>query len=128
MPSAPQCLAIVSKSTVAPRGRYDHGTDPLARPRIGQPEHRDVHDVGVPEENVLELERRDVLAVPDDHVLEATGDNDVPLGVELTQVPRAEPTLVVERIGIEGRVHVAQEALWALQPQFPVDDPDLDVW
>src|SRR5205823_6818200 len=64
-----------------------HGLAPLL---VGHAYHGDLGDGGVLVEAVLDLDRRDVLAAGDDHVLLAIGDDDV-TAVEVATVARVEP-------------------------------------
>ena len=111
----------------------DHRAGALALLRVGQADDRDVADLGVGVEHVLDLLGADVLALADDDVLEPAGDGDVAVGVDVAQVARAEPPLVVEGIGVERAVEVAAEelrtddtdlALLARASRLPVEPDD----
>src|SRR5690606_21320366 len=75
-------------------------------------------DVGVAHHGLLDLERRDVLGVADDEVLETTGDPDVAVTIDQTEVAGAEPAIGVEGVGIQGGVDVALEALRSPESQL----------
>src|SRR5690606_25440888 len=77
----------------------DDRADALAALAVGKPDHRDVADLGVGVEHVLDLLGRDVLALADDHVLEPAGQHDVAVGADVAQVAGTEPAVVVERLG-----------------------------
>ena len=74
---------------------------------IGQADDGHVGHRRVGVEQVLDLLGGDVLAVADDHVLQPTGDGHVAVGVDDAQVAAAEVAVVVEGVGVEGRVEVA---------------------
>ena len=59
-------------------------------------------DVGVLEQHLLDLGRRDVLAAPDDRVVAATLDEEVAVVVDPAAVAGGEPALGVERRGDAG--------------------------
>src|SRR5438270_5215483 len=88
----------------------------LPQRRIGQPDHSHVGDLVVGVEEVLDLLGADVLALADDHVLQAPGDDDVALGVDEAEVAGPEEALLVEGLGVERRVEIAATDLWALGP------------
>src|SRR6185312_10548366 len=59
-------------------GLDDHlGVDHLAEVFVGNAEHRDLEDVGMLEDGILDFGRVDVLAARDDHVLGAVDDEQV---------------------------------------------------
>src|SRR5262245_34406798 len=89
----------------------DHGAAALPELRVGEPDHRRVRDLWMRVEEVLDLLRRDVLALADDHVLEAPGDHHVAVRVDEAEVAAAEEAVGVEAVGVEARVEVAEAAL-----------------
>ncbi len=88
------------------------------RCRVGQPDDGDLDHLGMGVEQVLDLLGADVLPLADDHVLEATGQVQVPVGPEAAQVAGAEVAVLVEGLGVEGGVGVAVEDHRALHPHL----------
>ena len=78
---------------------------------VGKTDDRDVGDLRVRVEDPLDLLRRDVLALPDDDVLQPAADDEVTVGVETAQVAGAEEPVGVERVRVERGVDVALEEL-----------------
>ena len=70
--------------------------------------HGDLGHLRVLEDRVLHLDRRDVLATGDDHVLLAVGDGDVVGGIDAAAVPGVEEP-VPDRLG--GRLGLLPVAL-----------------
>jgi hypothetical protein len=68
------------------------GQHHLAPLVVGYPDDRHLDHATQREDGVLDLDRRDVLAAGDDHVLLAVEDAQVPLLVEQTAVAGVEPT------------------------------------
>ena len=108
---------------VAVIGEDDHRAHSLAGPRIREANNGDVGDAVMSDEHLLNLGRRDVLGVPDDEVLDPTGDADIAIPVDKPEITGAEPSILVECIHVEGRVKVPGKALRSFQTQlaFPVD-------
>ena len=71
-------------------------------------------------EEVLDLLGRDVFALSDDDVLQSAGKHDVSALVDMTEIPGTEPTVTVERIGVERGVGVSLEYHRALQTDLAV--------
>src|SRR5205823_3943436 len=120
-------------------GGDDDRARPLPRRVVGQTDHGDVADAGVREQQVLDFLGADGLALADDDVLEPARDRDVAVGILEAEVAGAEPAVVVEGVGIEGRVHVPAEQHRALDADLTLlprlrdglielDDLDLDAW
>src|SRR6185503_16317629 len=65
----------------------------LARDRVGKPHDRRLGDRGMRGEQVLELARADVLALPDDDVLPPPGDAEIARGVDRPEVAGAKPAV-----------------------------------
>ena len=89
----------------------DEHRDPFPVPLVGHADRGDLDDVGMRRAEVLDLLRGDVLAAPDDEVLEPVGDRQVPVDVEAADVARAEPPARQEHLRIERRIGVADEQL-----------------
>ncbi|CAB4776497.1 unannotated protein [freshwater metagenome] len=118
---------------------HDHDcAGKLAALAVGQRDYRDVGHRGVEEEEVLDLLRRDVLALADDDVLDAPGDGERAALVESAEVATAVEAKLVEGGGILGRVEVALEnhrpshayladLVWPAHPTIEADDADLGV-
>src|SRR5215470_16988555 len=68
--------------------RDDEGDDTLAQPLVGLAHHRHVANVGMARQHVLDLDRMDVLAAADDHVVHPSGHVQLTLGIEPTHVAR----------------------------------------
>ena len=70
----------------------DHDRDDAFAPlRVLTADHGGVEHRRVAEENLLDLDRVDVLAAGDDHVLLAVDEGDEALGVHAPEVARVEP-------------------------------------
>ena len=74
--------------------------------------------VGWQLQDVLDLAGGDVLGVADDDVLQPAGDGDVAGVGDDAEVAGAEVALLVERVGVERGVGVAQEELRAAEAQL----------
>ena len=98
--------------------RHHERAHALAGARIGCGDDRDVDDRGVLVERFLDLQRRDVLGVADDDVLDPTGHAHVAVGVDDPEVAGAEPAVGVERGGVERGVDVPEEALRTAEPEL----------
>src|ERR1051326_363143 len=89
-------VAAVRHQVLLRRGRAraedDEGLDRLAPFLVGQADDRGFRDRGMLEQSVLDLDRRDVLAAGDDHVLLAVADRDVRV-VLVSAVAGVEPAL-----------------------------------
>ena len=71
----------------------DHGDDALPPALVGHADHGDLRDARVAREHVLDLERMDVLAARDDHVVDPAVDPEVAVLVEVAGVARAVPAV-----------------------------------
>ena len=104
----------------------DGGDDGLAPALVGQPEDGDLAHRRVAHEDLLDLDRVDVLAAGDDHVLLAVDERDVAVVVDLAEVAGVEPA-AAERVGRRRRQHpVAGEDVLAAHEQL-ADLADGDV-
>jgi hypothetical protein len=102
---------------VGARAGHHEGAHLLAQERIrGRADGR-FGDVGMQDQKVLDLTGGDVLPAPDDDVLLAVGDDQVPVGVEAADIAGPEPAAGQEGLGVEGGVAVAGEL-----PRPPGDD------
>src|SRR5207302_10027822 len=82
---------------------------------VGLPNHRHVPHASVTGQHVLDLDRMDVLATADDHVVDAPGDPEVALRVDPAHVAREVPTLAQRpRVGV-GAVPVPGERFVRLE-------------
>src|SRR5581483_9656418 len=121
------------------RPELDPGADLLAVPGIGHADHLHVLHLGMAVEEFLDLSRIDVLAAPDDHVLQAADDVDVALVIHGGEVAGMHPAAVVDCllgllliVPVALHHRVAARAELAGRPArhrlaLAVDDLDLDV-
>ena len=85
---------MTSSAAEVAAGRLDdERRDELAPLLVGDADHGDLGDVGVLEDGVLDLDRRDVLAAGDDDVLLAVRDRDVAELVDRPAVAGVEPAV-----------------------------------
>ena len=71
----------------------DEGGDDLAPALVRQADHRDLGHARVQRQAGFDLDRRNVLAAGDDHVVDAAGDEDVAVGVDEAGVAGEIPAL-----------------------------------
>ena len=104
------------------RGRamreHHEGLDRLAPFLVGHADHRDLGHRRVRAKRVLDLDRRDILAAGDDHILLAIGDGDVAVAVHRAAVASVEPTVLDRGFGCLGRLPVAIEHDIAARDDF----------
>ncbi len=81
----------------------DDRGDVLAEPLVGGADHRDLAHAGVRREDVLDLERMDVLAARDDHVVDPPVDPQVAVGVEVAGIARRVPAVADRFSSASGR-------------------------
>ena len=79
----------------------DDGTYAFAAFFVGQTDNRHVTNFGMLIEEVFDFLGRNVFALTDDDVLQATGKHDVSVGIEVPDVASAEPTIGIECVGIQ---------------------------
>ena len=102
-----------ASSSSARRVADDDGDDAAAEAVVRRADHRHLANAGVAREDVLDLDRMDVLAAGDDHVVEPAVDPEVAVGVEVAGVARVVPAVANRlRVGV-GTVPVAAERLVA---------------
>ena len=99
--AAVSTIASRSSERAAPSRSTTTAHAALAALGVGQADHRDVGDLGVREEQVLDLLGRDVLALADDDVLEPPATVRLPCSSTRAEVAGAEVAVVVERLGVE---------------------------
>ena len=90
---ARQCALSSCAVAVGARLEDDDRDRRLAEPLVGGRDHGALQDRRVRRERVLHVDRRDVLAAADDHVLRAVLDQDVARLVERRHVARVEPAV-----------------------------------
>src|ERR1700677_938987 len=78
--------------------RYDHRTRPLAGANIGQTDDGDFRNVGMADQNVLDLLGGYVLAVANDDVLRSTGHHEIAAIHPSSELAGAEITFRIERL------------------------------
>ena len=69
-------------------------------------------------EQVFDFDRRDVFALADDDVLEASRDGDESFVVLFAEVAGAEESVVVKCMFVEGRIEIAAHELRCLDPDL----------
>ena len=100
-----------SSSAVAPSSATTIATTRWPQRSSGRADHRDLAHLRVRGDHVLDLERVDVLAARDDHVVDAAVDPQVAVLVEVAGVARVVPAVADRpRVGV-GPVPVAGERL-----------------
>ena len=99
---------------------HDERDDHLAAVVVGDAEHGDVGDLRVRVEHVLDFLGRDVLALADDDVLDAAGDDDRAVLVEARHVAGVQPAVGGERVRVERAVDVAAHHLRAFHDELAV--------
>ncbi len=79
--------------------RSNERTDGLTPFVVGEPDDGDLADARVSKQEILELARIDVLAAPDDHVLDAADDVAVAVVGHRGEVAGVHPAIGVDRRG-----------------------------
>src|ERR1700741_4198946 len=93
----------------------DEGGDHLAQSLVGQADDGDLTHRRVKRQTALDLDGRDVLAAADDHVVDAAGDEEIAILIDVSGVASEIPA-VAERARIcVGPPPVALEGLVAGQ-------------
>ena len=122
---------------VGPREEPDEAAAVLAEAHVGRGDDRDLGDAGHAQQQLLDLERADVLAAADDDVLLAVDDREVAVVVEHADVAGREPAVGVERLGGDRGIGVAGEQVGPAAVDLAglarldglpvvVEEPDLD--
>src|SRR6185437_9832593 len=118
---------------------HDPGADLLAEARIGHAEDLRRLDLGMAEEEILDLARIDVLAAADQHVLDPPDDVAIALGVDGGKIAAMHPPDLVDRRAAPFRIlPIAAHDAIAARAQLAgfayrhdasglVDDLDLDM-
>ena len=125
----------VDAVSLARHDRSDHRLDPL---RVGDAEHGDLANRGMPIEHFLDFAAGDVLPAGFDHVLHSIDHGDATVGVHHPDVAAVEPAVAEGRGGLVRFVPVAERgvraavhdlALDARRHRFVVgiDQPRLDI-
>ena len=97
---------------------HDHRAGALAGARVGQADDGDVGDVGMLDEQVLDLLGRDILAVADDDVLGAAGDDQIVAVDPAAEIAHAEEAVAVETPASLVGVQIADQHLRSSRPDF----------
>ena len=113
-----QCLRLHCRG-IGAGAQCDPGHYLLAVLHVGNTDHLYVGNVGVCVEKLLHLARIDVLAAPNDHVLDAPDDIGITLLIHHGQVPGMHPAGAVDCFGCLLRVvPVAQHHRVAARAEF----------
>ena len=81
--------------------------------------------LGMPDEDVLDLFGRDVLAVADDDVLGPAGDHEVLVVHPAAEVAGAEVAVVIEGFGLVFGMQIADQHLRSARSDLAVDQLDV---
>src|SRR5689334_10599673 len=99
------------------RAQDDQRLDGLPPMSVGYTDDGDVGDVGVLRQRLLDLDRIDVLAAADDHVLDPVSEEQVAVLVEIPAVAGAQPAVPCQRgCGLGRAVEVAGTDIRAAHP------------
>src|SRR5215469_14401755 len=100
------------------RPRYDKGDDFLAPFGVWTPDDRSLGNVGVAQQDLLDLARIDVAAAADDHVLGAVTQGQKPVFVEAAEIAGVQPA-AAQRLGAGlGLLPIALHDAVALRGDF----------
>ena len=89
---------LVGVDRPSPARGTTNATPDLAHARVGHADHRDLRDVGMLEDRVLDLGRVHVEPADDEHVLLAVGDLEVAALVHHADVAGVQPAVGVDRL------------------------------
>src|SRR6185436_11692931 len=98
-----------------PRLRFDHRHQGLAELRVGNAEHGAVMHARYRMQRGLDLGRIDVDAARDHHVALAIADEDIAVGVDVTDIARGDEAVAIDlgtlfRLVVIGEVRIAGDA------------------
>src|SRR5262245_60241912 len=80
----------------------DEGGNDFAPALVRDPDHGHLGDCGMQRQAAFDLDRRDVLAAADDHVVDAAGDEDIAITVEVAGIAGEIPA-VAQGLGVRVR-------------------------
>jgi hypothetical protein len=86
--------------------------------RVGHSDDRDVGDRGVGGQHILDFEGGNILRVADDRIFDTTRDTDIAVCINQPEIACAQPSILVERVGVKCGVGITEEALGSLEPQL----------
>jgi hypothetical protein len=86
-------------SNIGLRARHDNGRNLLTEAGMRKTERGGFRNIGMPQQHLIDLERRDLLAASIDLLLEPPGEHEISVGIESALVAGAKPA-VDERLGI----------------------------
>src|SRR5262249_34335444 len=93
----------------------DEGGNDLAPALVRDPDHGHLGDCGMQRQAAFDLDRRDVLAAADDHVVDAAGDEEIAITVEIAGIAGEIPALA-QGLGVRVRPpQIAFERFIALE-------------
>ena len=97
---------------------HDEQTRHFAERGVPHADHRAVGDLRMPEDDFLDLGRRDVLAAADDQFLDASGDRQIAGRVRLREIAGVVPALAQRRRGFGRLVVIALHQVRPAHDQF----------
>src|SRR5262245_52616476 len=80
----------------------DEGGNDLAPAFVRDPDHGHLGDRGMQRQAAFDLDGRDVLAAADDHVVDATGDEEIAISIEIAGIASEIPA-AAQRLGVRVR-------------------------
>src|SRR5262249_22138436 len=80
----------------------DEGGNDLAPALVRDPDHGHLGDCGMQRQATFDLDRRDVLAAADDHVVDAAGDEEIAITVQIAGIAGEIPALA-QGLGVRVR-------------------------
>src|SRR4029450_2759981 len=111
-PDRSQMLAhLVERRRAATLTEADHGGGALAETNVWRGHDADLRDRIHAHQQLLDLLGADVLAAADDDVRHAIGDREVSLVVEHADIASPVPPFIVENLGGQLGIDVADEAV-----------------
>jgi hypothetical protein len=90
----------------------DHGSaDPPTQPLVGDPDHRDIEDVKMVEDDRLDVGDRDILATADDDVVASATDRQPATLIDAGAISGADPqSPKISGVGRMGIVGITQQS------------------